>query len=124
MPARIDQRLAGSTQKANSSGSADNATATATFAAVANVRQFIHGAIASYSAAPAAGAHLATLTYTYNGAAQTISFQCSIGVWQIYFGTNPVEADANTAITLTVPASGTAGVIGSASIYGFSTKDN
>lgn len=123
MPARVDQRLSGSAVKANSSGSVDNAAATATFAAVAGIRHFVQGAIASYSAATAAGAHLATLTYTYGGVAQTISFQASAGVAHIRFGSNPVETDANTAVTLTVAASGTVGVFGSASIYGFSTKD-
>jgi hypothetical protein len=123
MPSRVDQRLSGSSIKANSSGSVDNAAATATFAAAAGVRHFVQGAIASYNVAPAAGAKLATITYTYGGVAQTISFQCSLGVWQLYFGNNPIEGDANTAITLTVPASGTGGTIGSASIYGYSTKD-
>ena len=123
MPARVDQRLTGSSTKANSSGSVDNGTATATFAAATATRHFVHTAIASYGAAPAAGAHLATLTWTYGGVAHTLSFQVSAGVWQIYFGNNPIEGDANTAITLTVPATGTGGVIGSASICGFSTKD-
>jgi len=123
MPARVDLRLTGSGAKANSSGSIDNAAATATFAAAVGTRHFVQGAIASYNVAPATGAKLATLTYTYNTVVQTISFQCSLGVWQLYFGNNPIETDANTAITLTVPASGTAGIIGSASIYGYSTKD-
>lgn len=122
MASRAEQRLTGSSTKANSSGSVDNAAATATFAAVADTKHFVHSATASYGAAPAAGAHLATLTWTYNGVAQTMSFQCSLGVWQIYFGNNPIEGDSNTAITLTVPASGTGGVFGSASIIGFSTK--
>ncbi|MCI0349128.1 MAG: hypothetical protein L0Z53_06845 [Acidobacteriales bacterium] len=123
MPASRDQRLTASAAKANSSGSVDNAAATATFAAAVGTRHFVQGVVAAYAAAPATGAHLATLTYTYGGAAQTISFQVSVGTWQLYFGNNPVETDANTAVTLTVPASGTAGVFGSASIYGFSTKD-
>lgn len=123
MPARVDQRLTGSAVKANSSGSVDNGTATATFAAAVGIRHFVQSAIASYAATPAAGAHLATLTWTYNGVAQTLSFQVSAGVWQLYFGNNPIEGDANTAVTLTVPATGTGGVFGSASICGFSTKD-
>ena len=66
----------------------------------------------------------ATLTWTYNGVAQTVGLQVPIGFSQLVldFGNNPIEGDSNTAITLTLPALGASGD-GEAALFGFSTKD-
>lgn len=121
MPAKAEQRLFGSAIKANTSGTVTGSTATATFAAVVGTRHFVQRIIISTSGTitPAR----ATLTWTYAGNAQTVGIQVSAtaGIWDIHFGNNPIEGDANTAVTLTIPTLG-AGTA-EAAVIGFSTKD-
>lgn len=123
MPARVDQRLTGSSRAANSSGTITNGAATATFAAAASTKHYVQRAVLTAKGTIAAGVR-ATLTWTYNGDAQTAGFQIPIGFSQLVldFGNNPIEGDSNTAITLSMPALGASGD-GEACIFGFSTKD-
>ena len=125
MPARLDQKMVGSASKANTSGTVTNGTATATFAAAAATKHYVQKALISCKGTIAAGVR-ATLTWTYNGALQTVGLQVPIGytstgIVALDFGSNPVEGDENTAVTFTLPALGASGD-GEVTLIGFSTK--
>lgn len=123
MAASAEIKLVGSAEKANTSGQITNGSAAATFAAVAGTKHYVQKAIISASGTIAAGVR-ATLTWTKDAVAQTVGISIPIGftntgIAVIDFGNNPLEGDDNTAITLTIPALGAAG-IGEAAIIGFS----
>lgn len=122
MAATAELKLTGSAEVSQTSGTQVNATATATFAAVAGKKNYVQKAIIS-AAGTIAAAVRATITYTKDGAAQTIGIQIGVnftntGVLVVDFANNPIEGDDNTAITLTVPALGAAGQ-GEATLVGF-----
>ena len=99
------------------STAADNATATVTRAAVGNVRHFIGGIAADYSAAVSAIKTI-TVTRVTNGTTVTLVYR-----WD--FGKGPflhnfplmLHGDYNTAVSVALEASGTGGTTGRATIF-------
>lgn len=97
-----------------------NAISAATFAAVADYKNTAVMAIISANLAIVAGVRV-TLAWTRDGTAQTIGIQlpnAAISPIFINLGAHGIEGDANTAITLTIPALGAA-VSGEAVLLGF-----
>lgn len=101
------------------SATADNATATVTLAAVAGKGYVVTGILATFSAAPAAAAKVVTLTWYEGGTAKTLvlnALMASAIDKQWNFPT-PVKSDAGRAVTCTLTASGTGGVLGRVGLF-------
>ena len=93
----------------------DNAASTATKAAAANKRHTLSVVIASYSTAATSG--LLTITVTLNGTSSTITHYVH-GADVIPL---EIRGDENTAVSATLAASGTGGVVGRVNIVGHTT---
>ena len=126
MAATAELKLTGSAEVCNSV-QATAAVATASLAAAVGKKNYVQKIIISESDTGAVTAVRATLTWTKDGAAQTLGIQlgglAAAPTSQIYpiildFGNNPIEGDDNTAITLSVPSRGAGNTI-EATVVGF-----
>lgn len=93
----------------------DNAASTATKAAVANKRHTISTVSASYSTASTTG--LLTITVTLGGTSSTITHYVH-GADVIPL---EIRGDINTAVSASLAASGTGGVVGRVNMIGHTT---
>lgn len=96
------------------SATADNTTATVTLAAVAGQARAVHQIVATFSAAPAAAAKVITLTWYENGVAKTYvtNHLMAANLTVVLDLPFTVRGDPNKAVTCTLTASGTGGVLG------------
>lgn len=122
MAANAEARLTAPVNLEQTDVPATNTAAVATFAAGADSRNYVTVAILSATGtAPAAGSYIATLAFTQDGVAKSLSIALPAAAFApvvLNFGSHPIEGDVNTAITLTVPALG-AGAQSVAQLIGF-----
>lgn len=127
MAATAELKLTASAEVCQTSGTVTAAQAQASFAAVTGKKNYVQKLIISEAPTGAITAVRATLTWTKDGAAQTLGIQMAAAAAaptsQYYpiivdFSNNPVEGDDNTAITLTVPSRGAGNVV-EAELVGF-----
>lgn len=115
-----------SVQLANS-GNVANATAAATFSAVANLRWYVTGFRVDVTGATAASVVSATITGLAGG---TMTFPVVFPLGATADGTrigytfpSPIPASAvNTAVSLSVPAGGTGNTNAAATLFGYSAS--
>jgi hypothetical protein len=100
----------------------DNAASVVTLAAVADRRNIVRHVIASYDIPPAAGDRTLTIAFTQGGTAKTAEVAVSSSTATILginlpFDEGEIVGDVNTAITITLAASGTAGNRGHLNVW-------
>lgn len=107
--------------KVTESSAADNALATATVAAVGNVRHFIKGFGISWSAAPAAAYKVLQIKFGTTVVANIIFDPLKDGPsgCEITLPAH-IHGDFNQAVSAELSASGTGGVTGRVSLYTYS----
>lgn len=114
----------GANAKVGTSGNVANATATATLGAVAARTNYITGFQITGSGATAALTVNATVT-GLKGATQTYTFVFPVGAdtqaapLNVTFATPMPASAANTAITVSLPASGAGGLHAAVNVQGF-----
>lgn len=97
---------------------ADNGIATASVAAVVGARHFMTGVICSWSAAPAAAYKTLTVKLGTSAVALFTFDPLKDGLMQIPFP-SPIHGDYNQAVSVELSASGTGGVSGRVTLFGF-----
>lgn len=101
------------------SATADNATATVTLTAVPGQGYAIMGIVATYGAAPSAAAKVITLTWTQGGVSKTLVLNALMAaeIDKMWVFPTCIGADAGKAVTCTLTASGTGGVLGRVGLF-------
>jgi hypothetical protein len=100
------------------SSAVDNNVATATAAAVVGVRHFMTGVIVSFSAAPAAAYKTITVKLGTTAVANFAFDPLKAPLVIIPFP-SPIHGDYNQAVSAVLSASGTGGVTGTVTLFGW-----
>lgn len=108
MSATLEKRLSGDLPRVEFHAPAANIIATVTFAAQVGIKNsVVQFGLSKSGTTPAVSS--ATLVYTKGGTVKTLTFlipAAQIAPIVVNFASHPLEGDANTAITLTLPAMG------------------
>ena len=103
------------------SASADNSAATVTLAAVAGKKHIVRFVSYYYDTVPAAGDRALTIAWTLGGVAKTytatIQTAGAAAMVPLQFPEGFITGDVNTAVTITLAASGTGGSVGFVNVF-------
>lgn len=99
----------------------DNAASVVSLAAGAKTRHMVRSVLVSYEAAASAADHLLTIAWTLAGVAKILTYAIAAGdaspSYPLDFPEGLIVGDENTAITITLGASGTAGSLGYLNVF-------